>query len=266
MKNILVIILVAVIAVGLAGGGVYWWQVNQGQQAIESAVNQKQAELQQQITKLEQEKDNLPKTLLEEATLRVQQEEDEVQSWETYYDDEVGIEVKYPNSVTTDYGSDEKYILSIAKNKIEGLDMPLGFTEENVLKDREALEKGEFYYPFFQPVEASKKVIRINNEKYGKESVTFAMLEVCDVQFARRIIFYNEDYQIILTLTADNDKVISSMPEYFGINENSCGQYSTWKLEKMDDFYNELINSTASTYVQEWYDTFDDIVSTIEIK
>lgn len=85
MKIIITIILTAIIAAVLAGGGIYWWQINQEQKAIENAINQEQAEFQQQIselrgqiTKLKEENKNLQGTLLEEATLRIQKQETDV--------------------------------------------------------------------------------------------------------------------------------------------------------------------------------------------
>src|SRR3989338_1233325 len=67
-------VLGVIITAIIVGGGVYWWQMNKGQQALKNTINQKQAEFQQQINEcqsqvdqLKSDKEKLEQIILEDA-------------------------------------------------------------------------------------------------------------------------------------------------------------------------------------------------------
>jgi len=184
-------------------------------------------------------------------------------SWKTFTNPEAKFTLKYPSNIVL--GDN----LSITSTKIDQLEdeLPLQYGKQIALIDRQALNQGKYGENIDFALEQSKKVIKIDN-KYAKSFMVLARYEVCDVVFERKLIFYNNNYQVIISLVGDRGKIISSMPEYFTIDKVNCGEMKIWDFDNqaIDNFYQALIEHKGSEIVQNWYDTFDDIVKTIEIK
>ncbi|MBU1130983.1 hypothetical protein KJ840_02520 [Patescibacteria group bacterium] len=202
-----------------------------------------------------------------------QQSTNQSKNWQTFSDPIVGFILKYPANVElkdiNDLLQDNNLTITVSSNKIELLDSPLGFNKETALKDREALSKGEYGYRWVDlPIEDSMSVVKIGN-KYGKSFTVFGRFEVCDVTFERRLVFYNNDYQIVITLRGAKDGIISSMPEYFDFDEDNCFDIMVWNRKEdeqiQNKFYQTLLNNNSLPAAQEWFDTFDEIIKTIEI-
>ena len=188
---------------------------------------------------------------------------------------EAGFSMDYPSDIVT--FSTNSYVnangndilLSVQINKIDELgEQTLGYDKATALKDQDELKNGQFGEDIDFPFEVSKKVLKIQ-DIFAKDFVVFGRLEVCDVVFERKLIFYNNGYQVVITLETGKDKIIQSMPDFFGIDKENCGDSPTWKRQNgkssQDEFYNALVSGSASKMAQDWYDTFDLITGTIKM-
>jgi hypothetical protein len=95
-----------------------------------------------------------------------------------------------------------------------------------------------------------------------KPIYSFQQIEVCNVQFTRGLIFYKNNYQINLILSAPFSYT-SKMPEYFTSDSANCGNSPVWKSP--EKFYTDLTNSKAPQIALDWYNLFDTITSTIKL-
>jgi len=122
----------------------------------------------------------------------------------------------------------------------------------NIIALRERLEQGG---------EDTVKIELLN----GLVRSTHSQFEVCSVMFVRRLTFFQGDYRIILSLIGPEKQMEESMPEFFVIDEKNCGKNLMWNTEKRDTFDDVLKRKEGKGMAQAWYDTFDEIVSTISL-
>ena len=150
--------------------------------------------------------------------------------------------------------------------KVESLDGPNIFSKETAIESIEALENGTYGPSVDFAVKESEKVIDIDG-KNGKEYITLARFEVCDTAFDRILIFYNNGYQIILSVSAPQDLMKDVMPQYFTKNEENCGDMLIWDFDEktMEAFVSDLSSGDVPDIAKEWYELFDTIVSSIEL-
>jgi len=217
------------------------------------------------LSKAPDTKDNKQEKI-DELTEKLAEElkKTELENWQTYTDTEVGFSLKYSPDIKFNIKKPPTELtLYITAEKIDSLqdEAPLGYGRLNALEDIQALEKGE--YGVDVDFDSNKKVAKIDN-KYAKDFVVFTRFEVCDVTFERKLVFYNNNYRVILTLRGPKNQIIESLPEYFKYDELNCGNSKIWDFDKQDDFYNDLIEKKSSTVAQNWFDTFDQILSTFE--
>ena len=77
------------------------------------------------------------------------------------------------------------------------------------------------------------------------------------------MLFYFNNKEITITLYGPVDKLKTTMPEYFTVDEANCGMDTIWDFDKQNDFYEALANGKGSKEIQEWFDLFDQISETI---
>ncbi|MBM3700662.1 MAG: hypothetical protein FJW68_07130, partial [Actinobacteria bacterium] len=152
--------------------------------------------------------------------------------------------------------SGSEFSLSIVKTPLEDFKddeiSVYGYTRELMLEEKTALESGsfgpaaDFSYP---PSENVKNI----NGSYAKDYIVFGRYEVCDVRFERVLVFYSESYQYIIIIEGDADLIKQDMPQYFKQDNRNCGDMLVWDFEKQQQFYDELINGTASEKAMKWY-------------
>ncbi len=190
-------------------------------------------------------------------------EGDDVDLWQSYEDKEAGFSLKYPYTVTMDEKAGN-LVLSIESIKIDELDYP-GFDKEEVLNDVQFLKDGQPGTNYFDwSLDASEKIRDLGGLN-AQEFMVLARFEVCDVVFERQLLFYNNGYRVLITLREDKDNIIDNLPQYFEKNEENCGTDAIWNFEKQEQFYQELVASKSFFTAQEWFNTFDKIVDTIEV-
>jgi len=205
----------------------------------------------------------LPKTEVKVSEPLPEISQDETDLWQFYENKEAGFSLKYPYTVTMD----EKVgnlVLTIESKKIEELDYP-GFDLAEVLNDIELLKQGQPGANYVDwALDASEKIRNLGAVN-AQESMVLSRFEICDVTFERKLVFYNNGYRVILTLKEDKSNIIDNLPQYFTLNEENCGTNSIWNFDKQIDFYQELVAGKSFFTAQEWFDTFDKIVETIEV-
>lgn len=181
--------------------------------------------------------------------------------WETYSDDDAYFSVKYPHWLLPDSFQSVKY------PEIPDIDHGLALTLINlekldeadrkiILADQKILNQGQLGTTIDWSLEASRDVMKIN-DKYIK---TFTILEQPDTQeviFERMIIFYHSNHQVIISFKGDQLSIMADMPDSI-VNQKWITQ------SKQETFYDNLIADQAPNQAQEWYDLFEQIISTLE--
>ena len=147
---------------------------------------------------------------------------------------------------------------------ITGLEMLEGDTRDKALDEREALENGDFGPDTDFSFEPSREVVERNGINV-KEFLVFGRYDVCDVAFDRKAVFYNNGYQVQITLCADKETITESMGQYFTYDEINCREEIVWDHELQDEFYEKLVSKQAASPALDWYKTFDEIMYLLQI-
>ena len=189
-----------------------------------------------------------------------------------YYDSDGEFVLGYPDSNVTFSTSswlvanNESMVLSIRKIKIDNIGgQTLGYDKETAMKDESELADGSFGEDIDFPFEASKKVLQIG-DNFVKDFLVFNRFGVCDVTFEREMIFYKNGYQFIVNFKGQADQIKKSMPDYFKVDSENCGQEPVWKLDKLGDFYNSLTGESASQPARQWLDSSESMVKSMDFK
>ena len=184
-----------------------------------------------------------------------------------FYNSEVNFAFIYPQEYLTissypcwsgDYGD---LFLNVSINSIENLKVS---EKEVAINERDALKAGDFGLDTDFSFEPSRKVIKIS-DSFVKEFLVFARYDTCDAVFDWNAYFYNNDYRIQITLSADKEKIIESMDQYFTHDEENCPDQKIWDFDKQDEFYDKLMTGQLSGSALEWFDAFDSIMYLLQI-
>jgi hypothetical protein len=137
----------------------------------------------------------------------------------------------------------------------------MGYDLDTALQDQESLKNNQTGY-LYGGIPDSAKLVTFSGIN-GKTFVTLSLLEVCDVRFDRSLIIYKDNQQILLGLSvADSKSLASKIPQYFIKDSIDCGDTLIWKSASR--LVADLMANTAPQPVQNWYDTFDLILSTFQ--
>jgi hypothetical protein len=98
---------------------------------------------------------------------------------------------------------------------------------------------------------------------YARPSYTYSLFEECSVMFVRRLAFYPVDFRVVLTLTAPEEKMMSTMPSFFTTNSSCPGR--VWDRTNDGGFETALTQHQGKGIAQEWYDTFYAIANTVQV-
>ena len=181
--------------------------------------------------------------------------------WATYIDKEAGFSFKYPpnrvlvNSLESDLENIDGFLLSVAAEKLADIpeDLPSFMGRRDALLEKELLDNGTAV--------GAVKIGSLN----GNVSSEYSRFEVCSLFFARKLKFYPGEHRVMMILNAPENKIIAEMPDFFKIDEANCGSRPMWDTDKRSNFDNLLKNNQGLGVAQEWYNTFNDIVKTIEL-
>ena len=182
--------------------------------------------------------------------------------WKFIEVDGANFIIKYPDNVTLK--NDGNIQLMIESEKIDDLEYP-GFNKNKVLATANSLKKGEYGGEFDWPIIYSKKVRNLG-EVNAQEFMVLSRFEVCDITIERKALFFVNGYRVIITVKGDKNSIVESMPDFFEKNEENCQDNPVWNFNRFDSFVNDLKLGKGSESAQEWYESFDKIMNTIEFK
>ncbi|MCK9393787.1 MAG: hypothetical protein WCX30_01590 [Candidatus Paceibacterota bacterium] len=190
--------------------------------------------------------------------------EKETDLWMVYEDKDGGFSIKYPGDVAFGGNDDTVITLSVESRKIDTLADTMGYNKETALKNIESLKKGEYGENVDWPLDESKKVVKIGDVN-AQEFAVLSRFEVCSVVFERKLYFFNNDHQIVITLKGPKNDIINNSSDYFKIDKENCGTEKVWNFDKQKEFFSNLKNSNGSEVAVNWFKLFDEIKETIEI-
>lgn len=193
------------------------------------------------------------------------------EDYQTMSDQKAGYFLKIPSEMKAKEGGFESEFLyiSINREKLSNISEGyryLGYDKEEILKDKESLENGEFGFKY--PFSSNRKVVEIDGQIYGKEFSTIGMFEICDVQAGSTLIFFKNDYKVEINVGVKyellND-MSAQIPEYFTTNEENCGDKLIWP--ENSTFFEDLENGIIrkETIAGSWYYMFNELVSSINL-
>jgi len=215
----------------------------------------------QEISKEEQEFNN---------SGRAKAIENETDLWQYYENEDAGFSLKYPSDIilydgSTKRNNNNQYYLSINVNNVDSLEGTMGYNEETALKNMAFLEKGEYGESVDFSLNNSEKVRNLGKVN-AQDFAVLLRFEICDVAFEKKLYFFNNNYQIVITLYAPRQLFIDNLSDYLIVNKDNCGQEEVWDIEnnKPEQFYDDLKNGAMPENIQTWYSTFNEIVDTIK--
>jgi hypothetical protein len=274
-KIVLSVIVSVLISVIFFGGGIYLLQ-NKKLKTIEQNNKIKFTLLQKQIEILSGEIGSQPEIGIIETTEEekyIDESDNQIHTVETvdttnwnnvYLNTEAGFSFKYPDSVQSSEKAmpgTKSTMFAVQVEKITNLNAPAN-TPEQALAAREAFSQGRIYNDI--GFGKYRTLIPLNAEINAQSQVTFAWFDVCDVVFDKFLIFYVDDYQVVITLMG-SDKIRAENPQYFEVRKDyGCGDELIWK--NGNTFYTDLLAGKLDGSAQEWFDTFEGIVDSLEIQ
>ena len=176
--------------------------------------------------------------------------------WLTYTDKKAGFRMKYPKDVTFgDAYNDLQMNIYISTEKLTDIpeDLPMAMGRDAALAEKERLMKA-----------GEGTIIKDFPPLRGEESMILSQFEVCSILFDRRLTFYPGEYRVIISLSGAKEKIVQDMPKYFKVDQESCGTKLIWDHEKINEFRELLHDGKGDGAAQEWYDTFDAMIGSIE--
>lgn len=190
--------------------------------------------------------------------------EDETDLWTLYYDNNyTGLSIKYPYEIGFGWGADMPINLIVEISPIESLEGTMGYNEETALENRTALLDGDYGRDVDFPVDESKRVVQVG-DLYAQDFVVLSRFEVCSVMFERKLYFFKDNHQVVLTLTGPREEIMDSITGYLIEHPDNCMGDERWTEVGQGLFVEDLVRGAGSDVAQDWYDLFDRIVGTIE--
>lgn len=180
-----------------------------------------------------------------------------------FSDPEVGLEFKYPSSVSLSCDGDRsgQMCLELRKENVgETGDNESGETA-NIDSGALALLKGEFGQNVSQALAMSKKVYSLGAVNAREYVILEEAGSGSGAVFYRNLDFYRRGFRISIDLVGDIETIATSSPEFLEPDANGNGYI--WK--DRDGFYQSLEAKEGSISAQLWYDTFNEIVKTIRL-
>ena len=195
---------------------------------------------------------------------------DQTLNWEIHKEQKPGFNLKYPKEIKIGKPGEasNKLILSIGSRKIENLNpenSEYGYDPELAKQDQAELKEGNFGLSFDNFVPETDKIVKLRQTN-AKSFMVLSQDNLCNVTFERVLIFYNNEYQIIITLTGPKNLIMNSVDYLFDLDTENCGEESIWKSEAKEEFISLINKDESLKEIQNWYNTYDEIIETIKIE
>ncbi len=178
-------------------------------------------------------------------------------SWLVYTNAETGLSLKYPSTVILNGETKgaTKLVLNVNVDKLSSIpeDLPMNQGRDYALQEKERLANG-----------VGDDLVKIGS-LYGQVSTTLSQFEVCSVMFVKEVTFYPSNYRVTISLVAPKEKVMADMPGYFTEDKANCSSQRRWRENGQEQFEQALSYDQGSGMAQDWYDTFNGIVGTINL-
>jgi hypothetical protein len=191
--------------------------------------------------------------------------EKESDLWQFFESPEADFSFRYPHNVSREASESTRLFLSIDTKAIAEMEefAPLGFGSDMALKNKEALARGEYGEGVDFSLPASQTVRNLGAVN-AQDFMVLGRFEVCDKVLERKLYFFHKEHQVVITLEIPRERVASAIPELLVTNFENCGEERVWDFGKQPLFYTELVAGNGEEAIQEWFDTFEQIVETIE--
>jgi len=270
-NNLLVIILTFLLTTLIVGSGVFFYQKTSFEDNKNEALENLETSFQEQIASLTEQIEELTK---EEEEVEENSNEESLGGYLTYTNPDADFSFQYPEGIKLIAGGSDnvqELSMSVTVQNIDNMlvDAPDNLSQSGSQSDMLALNQG-----LFNPngltitpwsLDASEQVISIDG-KNSKSFVTFGRFEVCSALLERSLVFYNNGHRVTITLYGPKDSIIASMPYHWHSVPGECGSASIWKEGQQVPFYQLLLAGNASTIAQNWFNTFDNIIDSIDIE
>ena len=135
---------------------------------------------------------------------------------------------------------------------------------ENAREESDALAVGDFGPDNDFSYPPSRDVIELGGV-YVKEYMVLSRYDICDVAFEKTAVFYNEGYQVKITLAADREKIIGEAEEYFTTDEINCLGEKIWAEGGREAFYDAAASGNTGQAAGRWHSAFEDIMYLLQI-
>ncbi len=181
--------------------------------------------------------------------------ESETDLWNVYENEAAGFSLKYSGLLGEDF--------RVEVTPIEELEGAMGYNLATAQLNEVKLAEGKYGEDVDFPIGVSKKV-RSLGEINAQEFMVLGRFEICDVTMERKLYFFANGHQVVVTFVVPREELIAAAPEYFVEDTANCGAELIWDFEKQDEFYNSLVAGEGVEVVQDAFERFDEMVGTIE--
>lgn len=184
--------------------------------------------------------------------------------WKTYSIPEIGFSFKYPPDVIWTQKQESSQIqLWTSATKLDALTDDAWFSRSFAEKDLRQLQVGQYGEETGMAKNYLKQVISVQGVNM-KKYLTLAGLSCTDVYFTRMVYFYKGDYLMMIGLIGPRRVIQAENPSYFAVNQDCDPGASVWRDDKVAQFAQDVSSGKLSGAAKEWYQTFDQILSTFQ--
>jgi hypothetical protein len=179
--------------------------------------------------------------------------EDPHDLWQSYEDISAGFSVQYP------IGTD----ITIESDPVDELEGTMGYDRDTARQNVVLLESGQTPLLVDWAVDGSQEIRKVI-DTYGQDFVVLRRFEICDMTFQRKLYFFHNDEQVIITVYGDRDLILPELEDYLTTDELNCGTEKIWSEDGEARFYADLKDGKTPAVAQEWFDLFEEVVGTIK--
>jgi len=154
-----------------------------------------------------------------------------------------------------------KLTLDVSITLIDSLE---GIGKDSAVSERDALERGEYGTETDFSYGPSRKIINVGAGDVNVKQYMVLEYNSCYAVFEQYAVFYNNNYRVAITLSADSDAMIEEIGQYF-IDDDSCQGGKAWAPGGKDEFYDSLLTGNVSPLAAKWQNAFDDIMYLLQI-
>jgi len=94
--------------------------------------------------------------------------------------------------------------------------------------------------------------------------MVFSRFEICSVLLERKLYFFKDDYQVVISLALPTEKTGLDLNHYLTTDSENCADEKIWKASGQKLFYQGVRSGKSFDLAQSWYDSFFGIISSID--